>query len=157
MTAQIEDLWIRNLRPAPDAAVRLVGFPHAGGSAGFCLTVSRTLALGVDAFVRRDRRTEPVGTDIGEPAGRIADDLAARADDRPIVLFGHGMGASVTFEAVRRLADGTAPLARPVLAPGGEVRGRGRHTSVGFGREVLTGGRLSLVREQAASPLPVAG
>ncbi|MFI8404174.1 hypothetical protein ACIPQA_30550 [Streptomyces sp. NPDC090109] len=141
MTAQIEDLWIRNLRPAPDAAARLVGFSHAGGSAGFCLTVSRTLAPGAGVFVaqypgRRDRRTEPVGTDIGEPVGRIADDLAARADDRPVLAL---------------VGDGGS------RGDVGEVRGRGRHTSVGSGREVLTGGRLSLVREQAASPLSVAG
>ncbi|MGV9692324.1 thioesterase II family protein [Streptomyces sp. NPDC003444] len=216
MTAQIEDLWIRNLRPAPDAAVRLAGFPYAGGSASSCFTVSFVPGAGV--FVaqypgRRDRRTEPVGTDIGEPAGRIADDLAAfgvahrlrareagpvspvvsgrrapyrddavhqRSGDGPVAEledFGGTDAGSLrtVLPAVcgghraaetRRLADGTAPLDRPVLAlvgdggprvDVGEVRGRGRHTSVGFGRDVLPGGRLSLVREQAASPLPVAG
>ncbi|MGW4724036.1 thioesterase II family protein [Streptomyces sp. NPDC004291] len=224
MTAQIEDLWIRNLHPAPDAAVRLVCFPHAGGSAGFCFPVSRVLAPGADEYPgRRHRRTGPVVTDTGEPADRIAGDLAARADDRPTVLFGHGMGASVAFGVAHRLrARGTGPASpaaphlypyrddavhrrsgdgpvaelkdlsgtdagplrmvlpavrgdhraaethrlRPVLALVGdgdprvdvdEVRGRKRHITAGFAREVLPGGHFSLVREQAASPLPVAG
>ncbi|KOX50641.1 thioesterase II family protein [Streptomyces sp. NRRL F-6492] len=115
MTAQTEDLWIRNFHPAPDAAVRLVCFPHAGGSASFYFPVSRALAPGADVFVaqypgRQDRRTEPVVTDIGELADRIADDLAARADDRPIVLFGHSMGALVAFEVAHRLrARGAGP------------------------------------------------
>jgi len=38
--------WCRRYRPAEHAAVRLVCFPHAGGSAPFYLPMAAALSLG---------------------------------------------------------------------------------------------------------------
>lgn len=101
------DLWIRHYLPAPDAATRLVCFPHAGGSASFYVPVSRALSPAVDVLAiqypgRQDRRTEPCIEDIGELADRVVDVLPAW-HDRPLAFFGHSMGATLAFEVARRL------------------------------------------------------
>ena len=108
------DLWLRRFHPAPDAPVRLVCFPHAGGSASFYFPVSAALQSDADVTAlqypgRQDRRSEPNVDDIGELADRIAP-VVAPLFDRPVVFFGHSMGAILAFEAARRLeAQGHQP------------------------------------------------
>ncbi|GGV10431.1 thioesterase [Streptomyces spectabilis] len=101
------DLWLRRFHPAPAAPVRLVCFPHAGGSASFYHPVSAALASDSDVVAlqypgRQDRRNEPNVDDIGVLADRIAP-VVAPLFDRPVVFFGHSMGAIIAFEVTRRL------------------------------------------------------
>ncbi|MFJ8751538.1 thioesterase II family protein [Streptomyces sp. NPDC102441] len=116
-----EDLWLRNFRPAPDAPVRLACFPHAGGSASFYFPMAGPLAQDADVFAvqypgRQDRRSEPVATDITVLADEVADRLAARADGRPLALFGHSMGSLVAFEVADRLQDRGAPVSALIVS-----------------------------------------
>lgn len=107
--------WFRNFCPAPEAPVRLVCLPHAGGSAGFYLPVARALSPRVEVLAvqypgRQDRRQEPAFTDLEVLAERIAEALGPWTD-RPYALFGHSMGAIIGFEAARRLqAAGRGPV-----------------------------------------------
>jgi len=109
-------LWLRRFHPAAQAPVRLVCFPHAGGSASFYFPVSKALTPGLDVIAlqypgRQDRRLEPVVEDIGELARQVAGHLLPLAD-RPLAFFGHSMGATVAFEVTRLLErEGVAPLA----------------------------------------------
>ncbi|MFJ8827890.1 thioesterase II family protein [Streptomyces sp. NPDC102467] len=101
--------WLRRYHPAPEAGVRLVCFPHAGGSATFYFPVSRTLSGPVEVLPvqypgRQDRHTEPCVGDIGELADHVASELLPLAA-RPLALFGHSMGALVAYEVARRLED----------------------------------------------------
>ncbi|WP_309032573.1 thioesterase II family protein, partial [Streptomyces alfalfae] len=103
------DLWLRRFHPAPDAPVRLVCFPHAGGSATFYFPVSAALQSDSDVTAlqypgRQDRRSEPNVDDIGVLADRIAP-VVAPLFDRPVVFFGHSMGAIIAFEVARRLQE----------------------------------------------------
>ncbi|MEU4998148.1 alpha/beta fold hydrolase [Streptomyces sp. NPDC021622] len=103
------DLWLRRFHPAPEAPVRLVCFPHAGGSATFYFPVSAALQSDCDVVAlqypgRQDRRSEPNVDDIGVLADRIAPVLEPLFD-RPVVLFGHSMGAILAFEVARRLEE----------------------------------------------------
>ncbi|MEU6403311.1 alpha/beta fold hydrolase [Streptomyces sp. NPDC046985] len=100
-------LWIRRYHPRPDAAVRLVCLPHAGGSASFYRPVSAAAPPSVDVLAvqypgRQDRLDEPCLASIGELADRITSVLLPRTD-RPLLLFGHSMGATIGFEVACRL------------------------------------------------------
>lgn len=102
-----DGVWLRRFHPAPDARVRLLCFPHAGGSATFYFPVSRTLSGPVEVLPvqypgRQDRRAEPCVGDIGELADRVVDELLS-LDTKPLALFGHSMGAMVAYEVARRL------------------------------------------------------
>lgn len=107
--------WIRNFHPAPDAATRLVCFPHAGGSAPFYFPVSRTLSPEIDVLAiqypgRQDRRTEPLIDDVRLLADAIVEELKNGWLDKPVTLFGHSLGASIAFEVALRLeAQGIVP------------------------------------------------
>ncbi|MFD3748543.1 thioesterase II family protein [Nocardia sp. NPDC058633] len=101
--------WIRRFHPAPDAATRLVCFPHAGGSASYFFPVSQALTPEMDVVAvqypgRQDRRHEPCIDDIHQLADELVPQLLPWAD-RPLTLFGHSMGASIGFEVGRKLEE----------------------------------------------------
>jgi surfactin synthase thioesterase subunit len=125
--------WIRRFQPAPEAPVRLVCLPHAGGSAAFYHPVARALAPEVDVLAvqypgRQDRRHEPGITRLDRLADLVTEALAPWTD-RPLVLFGHSMGALLGYEVTARLeAAGTAP--RALIASARRAPSRYRDESV---------------------------
>ncbi|MFH9138923.1 thioesterase II family protein [Streptomyces sp. NPDC017524] len=99
--------WIRVFHPSARTRVRLVCFPHAGGSASWFHRVSATLAPDVEVLAvqypgRQERRLEPSFADIAEAADRIVEELAPWHGD-PLALFGHSMGATIAYEVALRL------------------------------------------------------
>ncbi|WP_327232565.1 alpha/beta fold hydrolase [Streptomyces sp. NBC_01317] len=120
--------WFRRFAEAGPGAVRLVCFPHAGGSASVYVPLARRLSAGaggpgavgvpggpgVDVLAvqypgRQDRRNEAGPAGIVELAGRIAGELGA-APGGPYAFFGHSMGALLAYESARALAAAGAPL-----------------------------------------------
>lgn len=125
--------WLRCFRVREGATVRLVLFPHAGGSANFYREWVHALPEACELWVvqypgRENRMAEPLVPRLED----LADGAAAAIHDHlrpPYALFGHSMGALVAYEAARRTAAG--PLGGPVrlfasarAAPGRE-RGDG--------------------------------
>ncbi|GAB2912916.1 thioesterase II family protein [Streptomyces mayteni] len=114
--------WIRRYHPQPDAPVRLVCLPHAGGSASFFFPMSRALAgtaevLAVQYPGRQDRLKEtPIAT-IPLLADAIYDALLPWTD-RPLAFFGHSMGAILAFETARRLEREKGLVAAALFASG---------------------------------------
>ncbi|CAL9357442.1 Thioesterase PikA5 [Streptomyces sp. enrichment culture] len=101
--------WIRRYHPRPDSHVRLVCLPHAGGSASFYHPVSAAMPPAVDVLAlqypgRQDRRAEPCATSIAELADEAVAELLPWAD-RPLLFFGHSLGATLGFEIARRLEN----------------------------------------------------
>jgi surfactin synthase thioesterase subunit len=101
------DAWLRRYAAAPAGAHRLICLPHAGGSASFFRPVALALASDVDVRAvqypgRQDRRGEPFVPTVVELADRVAEAVLPLAD-RPLIVFGHSMGATLGFETVRRL------------------------------------------------------
>ncbi|MCA6092892.1 alpha/beta fold hydrolase [Streptomyces sp. SCA3-4] len=115
-------LWLRRYHPAADRDVRLVCFPHAGGSASFFHPVSATFSARADVIAlqypgRQDRRREPCLTDLGTLADRVTEQLLT-LDDKPTVFFGHSMGAVLAFETAWRLEQKGVDAPRAVIASG---------------------------------------
>jgi surfactin synthase thioesterase subunit len=99
-------LWLQCVAPRPQAATRLVCFPHAGGSASFFRDWGARLP-GVEVYAvcypgRGERIEEPPPRDLRLLASDIAKAVRVLAD-RPIALFGHSMGAVVALETAHFL------------------------------------------------------
>ncbi|MFB6524401.1 thioesterase II family protein [Streptomyces sp. NPDC056401] len=113
-TSSVSSRLLRCAAPDPDARVRLVCFPHAGGSASFFRDWGAALP-GIEVHAvcypgRAERIAEPPPTDLRQLAHEIADAVAALAD-RPVALFGHSMGAPIALETAAALeARGIEPV-----------------------------------------------
>lgn len=115
------ELWLRRFSPNTGARVRLVCFPHAGGSASFYRPVALAHAAAADVVVlqypgRQDRRREPLIGSIASYVDQIVPILAAEPP-LPTVYFGHSMGAVLAFETTYALA-GTPSAPRALVASG---------------------------------------
>lgn len=104
------EAWIRRYEKSPGSAVRLVCLPYAGGSASYFFPVAKALAPSIEVLAiqypgRQDRHREPCIDDIGKLADAIVGVLDGLdgLDDKPLALFGHSMGATLSYEVVLRL------------------------------------------------------
>ncbi|MEV4068755.1 thioesterase II family protein [Nonomuraea fuscirosea] len=126
--------WIRRFARRPGDGPVLLCLPHAGGSAGFFMPVARLAGEWAEVLSaqypgRQDRRLEPCVDRVTDMADRIAAEVRPWTR-RPLILFGHSMGAVVAYEVARRLErSGVVPAGLFVsgrTAPS-FVRDRGLH------------------------------
>lgn len=108
-----DSAWVSRFHPS-DAPVRLVCFPHAGGAASYYHPLSMKLSSEADVLAiqypgRQERRAEPCVTDLATLADLVAEELRPWTD-RPLALFGHSMGALLSFEVARRLERDDVPV-----------------------------------------------
>ena len=99
--------WFHTYQALPDPALRLVCFPHAGGSPTAYRTWQRRLPEDVGLLSvcypgRQARLTEPLITDMATMVAGITDALGEYLDT-PIALFGHSMGSAIAYETALRL------------------------------------------------------
>lgn len=122
VTSAANRTWIRRFHPSPDAPVRLVCFPHAGGAASFFFPFSQALRTHVEVLCvqypgRHERRREPLLGDIGELADGVAAALDQWRDER-LAFFGHSMGAVIAYEVARRMLRENAAVPVHLFASG---------------------------------------
>jgi len=101
--------WIVVPRPLPNAKMRLICFPYAGGGAPVYSSWPDSLPPDIEVIAiqppgRLARIKEPLAQSVDEMVRAI---LAALLPylDRPFATFGHCLGAIVMFEVVQRLAS----------------------------------------------------
>ncbi|QBS39353.1 thioesterase II family protein [Nocardia sp. CS682] len=128
--------WIRRPHPVPAAAIRLICFPHAGGSASFFFPVSAALSgsgavevLSVQYPGRQDRRLDPCIDDIGALAEQIYAALKPWAA-LPMAFFGHSMGAILAFEVARLFEERDGIVLAMLFASGRRAPSRYRDENV---------------------------
>ena len=134
------DPWFRCYRPSPAARVRLVCFPHAGGSASAYIALARQLppeieALSVQYPGRQERRHEPLCTDLLDLADQIFAALRVLPGRRPVAFFGHSMGATLAYEVARRLEGETCPTLRTLFVSGRRAPSRVRPERMHLGED----------------------
>ncbi|MFF3257719.1 thioesterase II family protein [Streptomyces sp. NPDC002932] len=102
-----ERKWFRVHRRAVAPRLRLLCFPHAGGTAQLFHDWPALLPADVEVLAvrypgRQDRLAEPCIESMAAMADAIAAALRPWLD-RPLALFGHSMGACVAYEVALRL------------------------------------------------------
>jgi medium-chain acyl-[acyl-carrier-protein] hydrolase len=106
--------WLRRFTPRPTACYRIYCLPFAGGAA----SAYRTWASAVPADCelvsvqlpgREDRYTEPPLSELGVLERLLADIIERDAAGRPYALFGHSMGALLSYGTAREMRARSAP------------------------------------------------
>lgn len=108
--------WLACSLPRPQARVRLVCLPYAGGGAAAFWPWSEDLGPQVEVWAvqlpgRERRFAEAPLTSMGDVVPPIADAIAARIQP-PFALYGHSMGGLLALETARTLQrrGGPAPV-----------------------------------------------
>ncbi len=107
VTDDAQGKWIVCPQPRPEARVRLVCFPYAGGGASAFKEWVEVLPEDVELCIvqmpgREERLREPLLTDMTELVDVLSKEFLAYTD-RPFAFFGHSMGAIVCYEVACRL------------------------------------------------------
>lgn len=121
MTYQLSGQWIVTPAARPDAKMRLVCFPFAGGSAAFYNEWQKHIPRHIEvSAVELPGRGMRFGESLRYHMTSIAEpivELLKALSDKPYVIFGHSMGSLIGYEISRRMqALGKGPLA--LLASG---------------------------------------
>jgi medium-chain acyl-[acyl-carrier-protein] hydrolase len=109
------------LKPAAPAAVRMVCFPYAGGSACFARPWSQHLPahvelIGVQYPGRNSRYAEPLLDTTQAIVDNVFDDIASHAD-LPLMFVGYSLGALIAYEtSIQLLRHGLRPPAHLIVA-----------------------------------------
>jgi surfactin synthase thioesterase subunit len=106
--------------------MRLFCLPYSGGSAMFYARWRRLLPSWIDVQPlewpgRGARMDEPLATNPRQLAEQLAAELLHARLDVPYALFGHSLGALVSFELAHSLLDHGAPAPLVLFASGTEA------------------------------------
>ena len=105
----MQDRWLYPVQHSDDPAVRLICFPHAGGSAAFYHEWRGALPPDIAIYAvqypgRANRLSEPMIDDAHRLATEVVPVLRPLAD-RPLALFGHSMGSLIAYEVAVTLQE----------------------------------------------------
>lgn len=101
--------WLGFHKLNPDASLRLLCFPYAGGSAQIYREWQKAFPSNIEVCAiqlpgRGHRLAEPAFTNVHDLVKVAVEDLLPIID-RPFALFGHSMGALIAFEFAHLLRE----------------------------------------------------
>lgn len=108
----------------PQAALRLLVFPHAGSGASAYHFLARAckddpIEVNLIQYPGREMRIrEAPCEDMEAMVASLDDDLRGLLADRAFAFLGHSMGSLVAYELTRRLADTGGPLPQHLFLSG---------------------------------------
>jgi medium-chain acyl-[acyl-carrier-protein] hydrolase len=113
--------WILR-RAVPNARLRLICFPYAGGCAGAFQPWMASMPYGVDLCAvqlpgRANRMNEPAVCQLPLLVSALAREISPWLD-LPVVFFGHSLGALLSFELARYLQDRCIPAPNELIVSG---------------------------------------
>lgn len=114
--SDMQKSWIAYRKPQPEARVRLFCFPYAGAGASLYRLWQDEMSPAVEVcpvqLPGRESRVMHKPFDRIEPLVRILTDVLQPLMDKPFALFGHSMGALISFVFARHLrsADMSLPV-----------------------------------------------
>jgi medium-chain acyl-[acyl-carrier-protein] hydrolase len=113
-SSSITRRWFQIVKPVPHPRLRLVCFPHAGGSASTYRLWPAALPADVEVWSvklpgRAARMAEPPMVSMEALLEQLTSAIPPLFD-RPFDFFGHSMGTVAAFELTRRLRQLGAPL-----------------------------------------------
>lgn len=108
-TSLFKNSNFRVFTPRPQATYRLFCFPHAGGSASYFQRWAVQLPQDVELYAlqlpQREERIDDAAVDhIGQLLPMLLDELTALGD-KPCLLLGHSMGATLAWELALALEN----------------------------------------------------
>ena len=114
--------WLVRPIHRPDAEMRLICLPHAGGGASGFHPLAALLPRDVEMLTvqlpgRESRLSEPPFRRMEPLIDRLSDAVAPLLD-RPYALFGHSMGALIAYELSRSFERERLPLPRTTIVSG---------------------------------------
>lgn len=114
--------WLKCLQPRPQAKMRLFCLPYAGGNAAIFRPWPAALppeieVWGVELPGRGDRFKEPALTQLSPLLQSLRAALQPYLN-LPFALFGHSMGALLSYELTRQLRQAAEPLPRHLFISG---------------------------------------
>ncbi len=115
--------WIVPLKKTEDPKARLLCLPFEGGQAGFYTSWTEHLRSGVDLMAvelpgRGQRAREAPCADIHEVVKQILEASFEHLHDKPLMIFGHSLGALLAYELTVQLAAAELPMPKRLLISG---------------------------------------
>jgi medium-chain acyl-[acyl-carrier-protein] hydrolase len=97
-----EEIWVKRLKPRPEAKIRLFCFPYVGGGASLFRTWPDDIPAHVEVCSiqlpgREDRLMDPLFTSLTALVETLVAVFTAFLD-KPFSFFGHSLGALIAFE-----------------------------------------------------------
>lgn len=114
--------WTMAFKPNPQARMRLFCIPYAGSGASAFRDWHASIrddveVIGIQLPGRENRFSEPHLRSIDEIVDPLVRVVSSHSD-KPFVLFGHSMGALISFELTRALQRLRGPAPRHLIVSG---------------------------------------
>ncbi|MFT6834028.1 MAG: medium-chain acyl-[acyl-carrier-protein] hydrolase [Francisellaceae bacterium] len=106
----------------PNASLRLICFPYAGGSASIYANWGKFLSDDIEIIAAQPPgRSMRLGEDAHTEMADIIDEFMESAelfDDKPYIFFGHSLGSRMAFALALRIQSQNLPLPQHIIASG---------------------------------------